>query len=295
MGSSVRDLRRRIRSVKSTQQITRAMKLVASSKLRRAQEAMQRARPFAVATHELIANVRRRVPEGSHPLLVEREGKKTLLVLITADRGLAGAFNTNLIRAAMRWIRAHEGKREFALQLIGRKGRDFFRRRPYPIRAASVDLFRKLDLEVSKVLSDDLVKAFQEEGFDEVVLLFNRFRTVMTQDLTEIRLLPAGSQVLGEAEATGAGTELEYIYEPSPAELLDTLVPAAVHVVVHQALLESLAAETGARMVAMDNATKNAAELIAKLTLVMNRTRQAAITTEIIEIVSGASALETKD
>jgi len=289
MGNNVRDLRRRIRSVKSTQQITRAMKLVAASKLRRAQEGMQAARPYAAGARDLMKRLAGSMGSVTHPLMEKREGNKLLLVLITGDRGLAGSFNANVIRNAVKFLEANRG-RDITLELIGRKGRDFFRKRKWPIRGAHVDVFRKLDFEASAAIAADLTKAFVEEGFDEVVILSNRFKTVMTQDLTFETLLPVGGAD-AKAEGEPAGAELDYLTEPAPARLLETLVPQVVETLVHQALIESDASEHGARMVAMENATKNAGDMIERLTLLMNRTRQAAITTEIIEIVSGAAAL----
>jgi len=283
--ASVRDLARRIRSVKSTQQITRAMKLVAASKLRRAQDDMEKARPYAGGIRHLLSNVLRRAGSEAHPLMERREGDKTLLVIITADRGLCGGFNANVIKEATRFLTATQ--REVSLQLVGRKGAEFFKKRPYPIRGSSSDTFRRLDFEVSRALAGDLVKAFVEEDFSEVLLLSNRFRTVMAQDVVLERLLPAG-----EPPAEPEAESVEYVYEPDADALLEAILPRSIEALVHQALLESYAAEMGARMVAMESATSNAAEMIDHLTLVMNRKRQAAITTEIIEVVSGAAALD---
>lgn len=286
MGNNIKDLRRRIKSVKSTQQITRAMKLVAASKLRRAQEAMQHARPYAAGIKQLMSGLAGRVADDAHPLMQARGGNRVLLVIVTADRGLAGSFNANVIRGAVKLLASHPEK-DFTLELVGRKGRDFFRKRRWPVRGQHVDVFRKLDFSVGKAIAQDLMKSFLEGGFDEVWLMSNRFKTVMTQELTVEKLLPAGGPRASAAETGG----IDYIYEPDPETLLERIVPTSVETLVHQALLESSASEMGARMVAMENATKNAGEMIERLTLVMNRTRQAAITTEIIEIVSGAAAL----
>lgn len=289
MGNNLRDLRRRIKSVKSTQQITRAMKLVAASKLRRAQENMERARPHAAGIRELLANLTRRVGPDAHALLQGRTVRRQLLVVVTADRGLAGSFNANVLRAALKHLEGTRD-REVHVHAIGRKARDFFKKRPFPVRKTEVDLFRRLDFALSSALAGDLMKAFLEEGFDEVLILSNRFKTVMTQDLVLDQLLPASGQA-----AVAQGTAIyrtDYIYEPGPAALLDAILPRAVETQVHQVLLESYASEMGARMVAMENATSNAADMIERLTLQLNKSRQAAITTEIIEIVSGAAALE---
>ena len=290
MGNNVRDLRRRIKSVKSTQQITRAMKLVAASKLRRAQENMEKGRPYATGIRELLANLTQRVGSDAHPLLQPREEvKRTLLVVVTADRGLAGSFNTTVLRAALKYLVAHS-REEIHLYLIGRKARDFFKKRAYPSVKDEVDLFRRLDFAASRAVAGELIRAFTEGGFDRVLVLSNRFKTVMTQDLVLDQLLPAEGQV---AVADAAAVHrTDYIYEPDAATLLAAIVPRAIETLVNQALVESYASEMGARMVAMENATKNAAEMIERLTLQMNKTRQASITTEIIEIVSGAASLE---
>ena len=285
MGNNIKDLRRRIRSVKSTQQITRAMKLVAASKLRRAQEDMQRFRPYAAGMRQVVASVASRAGADAHPLLEHRGGGKVLLVVVTGDRGLAGSFNANVLRAAMNYLAENAG-RDVTVELVGRKARDFFRKRRWPIRAAHADVFRKMSFESSRVVSQGLVTAFLSEGFNEVIVISNRFKTVMSQDLVIDRILPVGI-----AAAAEDAPSIEYLYEPDPATLLAHVIPASVDITVHQALLESNASEHGARMVAMENATRNAGEMIERLTLVLNRTRQAAITTEIIEIVSGAAAL----
>ena len=287
MGNNIKDLRRRIKSVKSTQQITRAMKLVAASKLRRAQESMEQARPYASGIKTLLAGLASRVAEDAHPLMERRAGNRVLLLLITADRGLAGSFNANVIRGAVRML-GERTEKEFTLELVGRKGRDFFRKRTWPVRGQHADIFRRLDFSISKAVAAEAMRGFLDEGFDEVWIMSNRFKSVMTQDLVIEKLLPVGGATDAQA-ASPAGPD--YIYEPDPATLLQQIVPTAVETLVHQAMLESYAAEMGARMVAMENATKNAGEMIERLTLLMNRTRQAAITTEIIEIVSGAAAL----
>lgn len=286
--ASIRDLRRRIRSVKNTQQITRAMKLVAASKLRRAQESMEAARPYARGMSDLLANVARRVGDFSHPLTEKRDGNRTLLVVITADRGLCGGFNSSVLKEAVRWLNQH-ADRDVHLQLVGKKGCDFFKGRQWPIHAKNAEAFQRVSAALSKELSESLVKAFTDDGFDEVKILSNRFVSIMAQDVDLCPLLPAGTPA-GQGEETAGDTE--YIFEPDAASLLGDIISSSVDVIVHQAMLESYAAEMGARMVAMESATKNASEMIDRLTLVMNRKRQAAITTEIIEIVSGAAALE---
>jgi F-type H+-transporting ATPase subunit gamma len=285
MGNNLRDLRRRIRSVKSTQQITRAMKLVAASKLRRAQEEMERFRPYGQGMRQVVANVAARAGADSHPLLEKRAGNRLLLVVMTGDRGLAGSFNANVLRGALRFLEQNRD-RDITLELVGRKARDFFKKRRWPIRAGHSDIYKAIDFGKSHEIAQGLIHAFVDEGFDEVRLLSNRFRTVMAQDLVMDQILPVVVAPMEEGAAS-----IDYIYEPDPVTLLEGVIPLSIDVLVHQALLESNAAEQGARMVAMENATKNAGEMIDRLTLQLNRTRQAAITTEIIEIVSGAAAL----
>ena len=264
------------------------MKLVAASKLRRAQDAMQAARPYARGMADLLAGVARRVGDFSHPMTERREGRRTLLVVITADRGLCGGFNSNVLKEAVRWLERNPD-RETQLHLVGKKGCDFFKGREWPIRARKPEAFRHVGPALSKELSDSFVKAFIEEGFDEVKILSNRFRSVMAQDVELVSLLPAGTPQASAEETAG---DVEYIFEPDAASLLGAIITRSVDVAVHQAMIESYAAEMGARMVAMESATKNAKDMIDRLTLVMNRKRQAAITTEIIEIVSGAAALQ---
>ncbi|MEM7248534.1 MAG: ATP synthase F1 subunit gamma [Acidobacteriota bacterium] len=286
--ASIRDLRRRIRSVQSTKQITRAMKLVAASKLRKAQETMERARPYAAGVKSLLGKLKSAAGEVSHPLLQERDGNKTLMLVVSSDRGLCGGFNANLLKGAMNALK-ERSDREVHLEICGKKAADFFKSRSWEVRKHHADVLRDLSPENTRAVAHSLIQGFLDDGYDEVLVVSNRFKSVMAQDLVVERLLPAGQDDGDEAAASETG---DYIYEPSAAELLGSIVPRSVETIVHQVLLESYAAEMGARMVAMETATKNASEMIDKLTLIMNRKRQAAITTEIIEIVSGAAALE---
>jgi F-type H+-transporting ATPase subunit gamma len=278
------DIRRRIRSVKNTQQITKAMKMVSAAKLRRAQDAMFAARPYARKMMEVLAGVAARAEAAAHPLLEHREGDRILLVVVTADKGLCGGFNANIIRAAVRFL---EGKRPEAveLDLLGRKGRDFFRRRQYRVRAEQVGIFQALRYDVAQAIARDLTKAFVEGQVDQVYLIYNEFKSVIQQKIVIERLLP-----IERVEPSAKETALEYLYEPSPAKIFSELLPKHVEVQVWRALLESAAAEHGARMAAMDAATRNAGDMIDNLTLYMNKVRQAAITKEIIEVVSGAGS-----
>ena len=278
------DIRRRIRSVKNTQQITKAMKMVSAAKLRRAQDAMFAARPYARKMMEVLSGIAARAEAAAHPLLEQREGDRILLVVVTADKGLCGGFNANIIRAAVRFL---EGKRADAvlLDLLGRKGRDFFRRRQYRVRSEQVGIFQALRYDVAQAIARDLTKAFVEGEVDQVYLIYNEFKSVIQQKIVIERLLPIQRVEVPEKEPA-----LEYLYEPSPAKIFSELLPKHVEVQVWRALLESAAAEHGARMAAMDAATRNAGDMIDNLTLYMNKVRQAAITKEIIEVVSGAGS-----
>ena len=278
------DIRRRIKSVKNTQQITKAMKMVSAAKLRRAQEAMFAARPFARRMLDVLASMAARAKPGAHPLLAERKGNRILVVIVTADKGLAGGFNANIIRAAMQFLQQRGGS-DLAVDVVGRRARDFFRRREYRIRTEHVGIFQALRYPVAQEIAKDLIRLFTADEVDEIYLLYNEFKSVIQQKITVERLLPIPRLPLDDKEPA-----YDYIYEPGPADIYERILPRHVEVQVWRALLESQAAEHGARMAAMDSATRNAGEMISRLTLYMNKVRQAAITKEIIEVVSGASA-----
>jgi F-type H+-transporting ATPase subunit gamma len=296
------DLRRRIKSVKNTQQITKAMKMLSAVNLRRAQERVTNARPFARKMTEVLTELAAHTDENyHHPLLDRRGDERYLLVLITADKGLAGAFNANLIKAAQAFIREHEGK-TVELMAVGRKGRDFFRRREIQIVKEYIGLTGKgrVSYEEAAEMASEITRRFTEdEGLDKVFLLYNEFRSVLQQRVVVEQLLPVSrveEQAAGEgAEASSAEpqTFVEYVYEQPPEEIFSRLLPRLIETQVFRALLESIASEQGARMTAMDAASKNAGDLIGSLTLNMNRIRQAAITKEIIEVVSGAAAAQS--
>jgi F-type H+-transporting ATPase subunit gamma len=281
------DIRRRIRSVKNTQQITKAMKMVAAAKLRRAQERMFAARPYAGGLRQVLASVAARVDISTHPLLQSREPERNVVVVVvTADRGLCGAFNANVIRAAQNFIREHsfEG---VELVTIGRKASDFFRRRTIPIRR-NVFVAQALSLDVAREIADSLIKDFVDEKIDGVYVAYNEFKSLIAQHVRVERLLP----IPREFEADPNKPAIDYLYEPGPEQILSDLLPKHIEFQLYRVLLESAAAEQGARMTAMEAATKNASDMINYLTLTYNRIRQAAITKEIIEIVSGASAAQ---
>jgi F-type H+-transporting ATPase subunit gamma len=278
---SLLDIRRRIRSVKNTQQLTKAMKTVSAAKLRRAQERVVSARPYANQLRHVLAGLASRVENIEHPLLEVRPENRVLLLIVTADRGLCGGFNSNLTKAAQNFLRQHEDA-DVQLYTAGRKGRDFFRRRNANIVGEYTNFFSRLDVANAKDIAQQLIQKYSKADIDAVYIMYNEFKSAIQQRIVAERLLP-----LGSAELRGTPSGVDYIFEQ---EILNRLLPRYVEIEVYRALLESAAAEHGARMAAMDTATRNAGEMIESLTLNMNRVRQAAITREIIEVVSGAGA-----
>jgi F-type H+-transporting ATPase subunit gamma len=292
------DIRRRIKSVKNTQQITKAMKMVSAAKLKRAQERAVSARPFATKMAEVLTGLATHAGEDfRHPLMDARGNERYLLVLVTADKGLAGAFNANLTKAAQAFINEHADK-SVEILAVGRKGRDFFRRRGVEIVGEYIGLTGKGRIDHAEALevARDVMRRFTEdEAIDKVFVIFNEFRSVISQRVIVEQILPvsrAEEETQDAGQASGPQTFIEYKYEQEPAEIFGQLLPRLVETQVYRALLESVASEQGARMTAMDSASKNAGELIQTLTLNMNRIRQASITREIIEIVSGAAAAQ---
>jgi F-type H+-transporting ATPase subunit gamma len=290
------DIRRRIKSVKNTQQITKAMKMMSAARLRRAQDAVVTARPFANKMTEVLGELAARTDENfHHPLLDQRGDERYLLVLITADKGLCGAFNTNLIKAAQAFIKENEGK-QIEVMPVGRKGRDFFRRRNVPLAQEYIGLTGKGYVAYGEAveIAREIIRRFTEDQeLDKVFVIFNEFKSVLQQRVLVEQLLPVSRATENAEEGSDAqgrqGTTTDYIYEQEPAEIFSRLLPRLIETQIFRALLESVASEHGSRMTAMDSASKNAGELIGTLTLNMNRVRQAAITNEIIEVVSGAS------
>jgi len=283
---SLIDIRRRIRSVKNTQQITKAMKMVSAAKLRRAQERVIAARPYAAMLKRVLSNVAAAAAGNEEvsntPLLKERAEARIQLVVFTSDRGLAGAFNGNLIKAAQRFIEDRPNV-QIELELIGRKGRDFFRRRTYTISGDYIGLLNKPAYTDASGIARKIIDRFANEEIDSVYVIYNEFKSVIAQKLLMEKILPV---------AAPPGDPIDYIFEQPVEEMLASLLPKYVEVQFYTAMLETAAAEHAARMTAMDSATSNAADVIENLTLYMNRVRQASITREIIEVVSGASALE---
>jgi F-type H+-transporting ATPase subunit gamma len=285
-------MRRRIKSVKNTQQITKAMKMVSAAKLRRAQEKVVAARPYAQKMAEVLGNLSANVGDFSHPLLDGRGDEKYLIVLVSADKGLCGGFNANLMKAVQNFLKQFPGKK-VEMMPVGRKARDFFKRRGMDFVEEYIGVTGKARVEYSEAqeIADNVIKTFTEDtSIDKVFLVFNEFKTVLSQKVVIDQLLPIVSTPKAEGEAENK-PQAEYIYEQPPADIFGRLLPKQIETQVYRALLESIASEQGARMTAMDSASKNAGDLIGALTLNMNRIRQAAITKEIIEVVSGAAAL----
>ena len=286
--ATLRDIKRRIRSVESTQKITRAMKLVAAAKLRRAQERIMSARPYAVKMAELLSSLVRRAEGEAHPLLVRREAARKRLVIITADKGLCGAFNSNILRASLAFLR-EQGSTSVTLVVVGKKARDFYRRRPYQIKSEMLGFFDRLAYSHAQELAGGLMQEYLAGEVDEVHLMYNEFRSVAVQRVKREQLLPIEPAATPDGEGEAAAGD--YIYEPSPEAILAALLPRHVTTQVYRALMESVAGEYGARMTAMEAATKNAKEMIGVLTIQYNKARQERITKELLDIVGGAEAL----
>ncbi|MEZ5362502.1 MAG: ATP synthase F1 subunit gamma [Bryobacterales bacterium] len=284
------DLRRRIRSVKNTEQITKAMKMVAAAKLRRAQQSVVESRPYARLLRDILSSVLGKAAGESdsldHPLLAQREEKNVLLLLLSGDKGLAGAFNANILKEARLFLASKQDK-NVSLELIGKKGRDFYARRKYPIAGEWINVFSRVEFATAEQIAKRVIEGFTAGKYDAVYLINAEFKSALSQTPVLSRLLPIEPPAQTESAST-----TDYIYAQPPQEMFRTLLPRYVEVQVYQAMLESAASEHAARMTAMDAATRNAGEVIEKLTLHLNRVRQAAITTEIIEIVSGAAAQE---
>ena len=285
--ATLKEIRTRVASIKNTKKITYAMKLVAAARLKKAQEMIVSARPYANRMHQVISSLVERAEEDIHPMLEVREDPKhTLLLCVTSDRGLCGGFNANLIRQTERFIRENEDKYEtLKLAVVGRKGNDYFGRRNL-VEHYFEDVFNNLELARAREIGDYLVDRFLDHNLDQVLIIYNEFKSAISQKVIVDRLLP-----MATAEVREHSDEVDYIYEPSRPELLDELIPRYIDSQIYRSLLESWASEMGARMTAMGNATNNASDLIDRLTLAMNRARQAAITRELVEITSGAEAL----
>jgi F-type H+-transporting ATPase subunit gamma len=272
--------------VKNTQQITKAMKMIAASRLRRSQDRVLNARPFAIQAKRVLADLAARTDSSAHPLLAVRDEQAALVIVLTSDKGLCGSFNTNIIKAAGAFLLEHREQKQ-VVGLIGRKGRDFFRRRGYEPVIERVNVFQNLTFDMAREIADFASELFTDQKIDAVYLVYNEFKSVMQQRIVTERLLPIARE---EFSDKNPAAHADYIYEPNAAALFAQMLPGYVRIQVWRALLESAAAENAARMTAMDAATENATEMIDALTLYMNKVRQAAITREIIEVVSGAQA-----
>jgi F-type H+-transporting ATPase subunit gamma len=284
--ANIRDIRRRIRSAKNIQQITRAMKFVSAARLRRAQDRVIAARPYARQMVAVLNSLATRVPKQAHPLLAKRGDDKIELVVISADRGLCGAYNTNIIRQTLEFLTEHSVQK-VELNILGKRARDFFRRRPYPVRHEVINVLQKPSFADATAIARDLIQEFIKEEIDQVWLVYNEFKSVVQQRIIVEPLLP-----IPRLEHPDDASRLEYLYDQPPAQVFANLLPRHVEAQIFRALLEASASEHGARMAAMEAATNNAAEMIDGLTLYANKVRQAGITKELIEVVSGAVSTE---
>jgi F-type H+-transporting ATPase subunit gamma len=287
--AALKDIKRKITAVHKTKQITRAMNMVAASKFKAAQMRLENFRPYAAKFMEVLGSLALRVDAGNHPLLAVREPKRIRVICMTSDRGLCGGFNNNLIKAAEHFVKEKQGGgQEVSIIPIGRKGRDYFRKKTKVLNARA-DIFVKFDMNLAVSISGENIPPFIAEEYDELYLIYNEFINIAVHRPSVIRLFPLSS--IGREEETEPSKRLDYIYEPSEAALLEKLLPMYVHVLIYRALLETFAGENGARMVAMDNATRNCEDLIQSLTLKYNKVRQSAITAELMDIVGGTEAL----
>jgi len=285
---SLRAIKRQIASVTNTRQITRAMKMVAAAKFKRAQENLVRIRPYAISTYNILEDLALRIDVTSHPLLSRREARRVELVIMTSDRGFCGAFNSNIIKYAERFIRENSGRYEsISFSCIGRKGRDYFKKRNYQLRREFVHIFDNVSFDVALDISNDLIDNFLSANLDEIILIYNEFKSVIQQRVTTLTLLP----IIPQKKEDSANL-IDYIYEPEKESVLNDLIPRCLAIEVYRALIESAASEFGARMTAMENATSSASDMIDGLTLKYNRARQAAITKELSEIITGAEAIK---
>ncbi|MFQ5850270.1 MAG: ATP synthase F1 subunit gamma [Candidatus Binatia bacterium] len=284
--ATLKAIRKRISSVRNTQQITKAMKMVSAAKLRRAQEAVLQARPYSEKMATVLKNLSAQISAEAHPLLMDREEKKLDLLLLTADRGLCGGYNANLIRAAEGFIQSHGQEGEISLTIVGRKGVDYFRRRKVEIADRYLNVWNRPAGELAAELAEKMIGRFLREKSDGVHILYSHFRSALSQVPTMEKLIPVATGDRGGEERP------EYLFEPGAEALLSSLLPKVIEARIYRALLEAVASEHGARMTAMDSATTNAAEMISHLTLQMNRARQASITKELMEVVSTAEALK---
>jgi len=290
--ATLRDIRKRLKAIQSTKKITAAMKMVAAAKMRKVQDRMLNFRPYASRMGTVLTDLAKVAEREIHPLLALRLKKKVEVVVITSDKGLCGAFNTNILKAANNYISGlkKEGI-ELTLSVVGRKARDFFKRRNIPMRNAWVGLSGRISYTNAQEIAGSLIEGYTGETFDEVVVIYNEFKSMIAQKVTIMKLLPVGV-IEGEEGQKEVSMTADYLYEPSRAAVFEKLLPKYIEIQIYRALLESSASEEAARMAAMENATKNCSELIVKVTLLANKVRQAAITGELMDIVGGVEALK---
>jgi F-type H+-transporting ATPase subunit gamma len=285
--ANLKEIRKRIQSVKNTQQITSAMKMVAAARLKKSQERIEKARPYAVKMADVLASLAMRTYHKAHPLLTRREVERVAIVVVTSDRGLCGAFNQNIIKTTEQFIRQHRSRyAEMVFILIGKKGFDYFKIRPITIQREYTGVSGKVNYELAQTIAGSMRELFLTDKVDEIYILYNRFKSTISQEVVFDRLIP-----ITPAEVPAENVVPGYVFEPSDEEVLDEIINKNLETQVFRALLESEASELGARMTAMDSATSNAEEMIKKLTLKYNRARQETITKELMEIISGAEAL----
>jgi F-type H+-transporting ATPase subunit gamma len=289
---TLRDIRKRLKAIQSTKKITAAMKMVAAAKMRKVQDRMLNFRPYAIRMETVLSDLAKVAEREIHPLLALRLRKTVEVVVITSDKGLCGAFNTNILKAAYKYIDGlkQEGI-EVSLSVVGRKARDFFRRRNIPMRNAWIGLSGKISYANAQEVAENLVENYTNETYDEVVIIYNEFKSMISQKVTINKLLPVGT-LEGEGGQKEQSMTADYLYEPTRTAIFERLLPKYIEIQAYRALLESSAAEEAARMAAMENATKNCSELIDKVTLLANKVRQAAITKELMDIVGGVEALK---
>ena len=290
--ATLRDIRKRLKAIQSTKKITSAMKMVAAAKMRKVQDRMLNFRPYASRMGTVLTDLARVAEREIHPLLALRMKKNVEVIVITSDKGLCGAFNTNILKAANKYIQ--ELKKEnigLTLSVVGRKSRDFFKRRNIPMRNAWTGLSGRISYENAQEIAGNLIEGYTSEAFDEVVVIYNEFKSMISQKVTVMKLLPVGV-IEGEEGKEESSMKADYLYEPSRAAIFEKLLPKYIEIQVYRALLESSAAEEAARMAAMENATKSCSELITKITLLANKVRQASITGELMDIVGGVEALK---
>jgi F-type H+-transporting ATPase subunit gamma len=289
---TLRDIRKRLKAIQSTKKITAAMKMVAAAKMRKVQDRMLNFRPYAARMETVLDGLAKVAEREIHPLLALRPRKTVEVVVITSDKGLCGAFNTNILKAAYKYINELKKENiEFTLSIVGRKARDFFKRRAVPMRNAWVGLSGRISYTNAQEIAANLIEGYTGEAFDEVIVIYNEFKSLISQKVTVMKLLPVGTL---EEEGGQKETSMtaDYLYEPSRAAIFERLLPKHIEIQIYRGLLESSAAEEAARMAAMENATKNCTELIAKVTLLANKVRQASITKELMDIVGGVEALK---